>query len=101
MSPAHTHIHFDVLFRAGALSIIIVGDPGTQGAGVFGMQGIGVRTPIAAAVAADTDGLAMLRHNPNGIMLIIGAWSVIFAAGCWLLITGLFGSTIRADGDDP
>ena len=45
-----------------------------------GMHGCGVSTPNAAAVAAATCGLAMLMHIPNGIMLTIGMWSMMFAA---------------------
>jgi hypothetical protein len=38
---------------------------GFQGAWRFGMQGCGVRTPRAAAVAAATCGLALDMHFPN------------------------------------
>ncbi len=72
ITPPHVHIHFDMLSRAGIFPIITVGDPGTQGAAVTGMQGIGVSTPRAAAVAEATSGLAMLMHIPNGGMLTIG-----------------------------
>lgn len=46
------------MFNAGVFPIITVGDPGAHGAGSTGMQGIGVRTPKAAAVAEATVGLA-------------------------------------------
>jgi hypothetical protein len=36
------------------------------------MQGCGVKTPEAAAVAAATMGLAGLWHRPKGAMFIIG-----------------------------
>ena len=72
MTPAHTHISVDVLFSAGMLLMSTVGAPGTQGAGVFGMHGMGVSTPMAAAVAAATCGLAGLVHIPNGMMFIMG-----------------------------
>jgi hypothetical protein len=36
------------------------------------MQGIGVKTPSAAAVAAATVGFANDVHMPKGIMLTIG-----------------------------
>jgi hypothetical protein len=36
------------------------------------MQGMGVRTPIAAAVAAATIGFAGDMHMPNGIIFTIG-----------------------------
>jgi hypothetical protein len=60
-----------------------VGAPVTQGAGVFGMHGIGVSAPIAADVAAATAGLAREVHIPNGMMFTIGTWSMIFASGIW------------------
>jgi len=41
---------------------ITVGAPGTHGATVAGMHGIGVSTPIAAAVAAATIGFAGDMH---------------------------------------
>jgi hypothetical protein len=66
------HMHFDVLFRAGELLINTVGDPGTQGAVVAGIQGIGVSTPRAAVVAAATVGFAKDEHMPNGIILAMG-----------------------------
>ena len=49
-----------------------VGDPGAHGAGVFGMQGCGVNTPMAADVAAATWGFASEVHMPNGIMFVMG-----------------------------
>jgi len=49
-----------------------VGEPTIHGAGVTGMQGIGVSTPIAADVAEATAGLARLVHIPKGMMFTIG-----------------------------
>ena len=66
------HISLEVSSSAGMLAISTVGAPGTQGAGVFGMHGVGVSTPSAAAVAAAVVGLARLVHGPNGMMFIIG-----------------------------
>ena len=66
MTPAQIQDSFEVLFRAGELLIKTVGLPGTQGAGVTGIQGIGVKTPIAAEVALTTAGLTMDVHMPNG-----------------------------------
>jgi hypothetical protein len=54
---------------------------------------IGVSTPIAAAVAVATVGLARLMHAPNVMMLTIGLLSIIFAAGMLLVITLFCGST--------
>jgi hypothetical protein len=36
------------------------------------MHGIGVRTPMAAEVAAATVGFASDIHTPKGMMLVIG-----------------------------
>ena len=47
-------MHLHVLFSAGFPPTNTVGDPGAQGAAITGVQGIGVNTPAAAAVAADT-----------------------------------------------
>ena len=66
------HINWDVLSSVGKLPSKTVGAPGTQGAGVFGMHGIGVSTPSAAAVAAATTGFAGDMHMPKGIILTIG-----------------------------
>ena len=81
MTPAHMHINWCVLSSVGILSSKTVGTPVIHGAGVFGIQGIGVSTPIAAAVAAATVGFAGLIHIPNGMILTIGMWSIILAAG--------------------
>jgi hypothetical protein len=50
----------------------IVGKPGTHGIVVAGMHGMGVNTPIAAAVAAATVGLASDVYIANGKILICG-----------------------------
>ena len=65
-------MHLHVLFTAGFPPTNTVGEPGAQGAAVTGTHGCGVRTPIAAAVAAATCGFAMDVHIPNGIIFTIG-----------------------------
>jgi hypothetical protein len=45
------------------------------------MQGAGVGVPKAAVVAAATVGLLCVVHIPKGIILDIGAKSIIVAAG--------------------
>ena len=65
------------------------------------MQGIGVKTPIAAAVAAITVGLVGAEHIPNDAMLTIGAKSVMFAFGLPLSITVRAGSTVNGQGTSP
>jgi len=72
ITPAHMHMHFEELFKAGIFPIMTVGDPGTHGATVLGIQGIGVSTPSAAAVAEATVGLARDVHIPNGGMFANG-----------------------------
>jgi len=78
-----------------------VGAPGTHGAGVAGMHGIGVITPNFAAVAAATVGLAGLEQTPKGIMFTIGIWSIIFAAGIKPVIVLLVGNTTIGVGAAP
>jgi hypothetical protein len=89
------------LFKTGLLPIITVGDPGTQGAVVTGMQGCGVSTPWAAAVAAATWGLEGVVHMPKGSTLFMGMLSMIVAAGMLLLFTRFTGVTINVPGVVP
>jgi hypothetical protein len=72
MRPPQTHISVETLSRQGAFPSITVGAPATQGAGVFGIHGIGVRAPIAAEVAAATAGFPRHVHIPKGIIFTIG-----------------------------
>lgn len=78
-----------------------VGEPGIQGATVAGMQGMGVSTPSAAAVAATTLGLAILLHIPNGKILTIGLLSIIVAIGRPLTSVRLAGNTLSTEGARP
>ena len=61
------------MLSVGKFPLSMVGEPGTHGATVAGMQGIGVRTPQAAAVADATVGFAKDVHTPAGIKFAIGA----------------------------
>lgn len=79
----------------------IVGFVGIQGDVTIGMQGIGMRTPCAAAVAAATRGFVIVTHNPKGMMLTMGTKSLIVAKGKPEPITGDFGMTTKADGAIP
>jgi len=72
MTPAHMHMRVEVLSSVGMLPRRTVGAPGTHGATVIGIQGIGVSTPIAAAVAAATIGFAGDMHMANGMMFTMG-----------------------------
>lgn len=72
MTPPHVHMRVDILFSAGILPNKTVGEPTIHGAAVTGMHGIGVRTPIAAAVAAATIGFDGVIQTPNGMTFIKG-----------------------------
>lgn len=72
ITPAHIHMSVDVLSSVGMLPSRTVGAPGIQGETVAGIHGMGVRTPIAAAVAAATIGFAGDMHMPNGMIFTIG-----------------------------
>jgi len=82
------------------LPISTVEEPGTHGAMVIGMQGIGVRTPSAAAVAAMTIGFAGQLHIPNGITFTKGLLSMMFAEGV-PETTRLRGKTLSVPGANP
>jgi hypothetical protein len=56
--PPQVHIHFALLMSAG-IFITFTCPPGLHGAVITGIHGIGVRTPIAAAVAEATCGFAI------------------------------------------
>src|SRR5580704_13648074 len=101
MTPPQIHISCETLSSEGKLPSSTVGAPATQGAGVAGMQGIGVSTPRAAAVAAATVGLAIDVHIPKGMILTIGIWSMMFASGTILVITLLVGNTTSELGATP
>lgn len=101
MAPPQLHMHCEELFKAGLLPIITVGEPGAQGAAITGMQGIGVNTPSAAAVAAATIGLASDWHIPNGGMFSMGMLSKIVAAGLFSIMTIAWGITFRVLGATP
>ena len=70
--PPHMHMQVLESVSAGILAICVLAAPGVQGATVAGMQGIGVNTPIAAAVAEATVGLDGDWHMPKGMMLVMG-----------------------------
>jgi hypothetical protein len=85
---------------AGMPPIMQPVEPGVQGAGVTGMQGIGVKTPSAAAVADATVGLAIDMHIPKGGILVMGIWSMMLAAGV-VALTLFTGNTLSAEGATP
>jgi hypothetical protein len=64
------------------------------------MQGMGVKAPKAAAVAAATAGLPRQLHMPKGATLATGAWSMMVAAGNAPASTPA-GITFSTDGAAP
>lgn len=80
-TPPNEHTHCELFVRAGAPPDNTVGEPGAHGAAVIGVHGIGTSTPNAAAVAAATDGLAMLIHIPKPVMFTNGLLSRMLATG--------------------
>ena len=101
MSPPHVHRLVLMLSNAGIPPTNTVGAPTFQGDTTTGMQGMGVSTPMAALVAAATEGLLGVVHIPNGMMFFIGMKSMILAAGCVPDSTRFSGVTIRAEGAIP
>lgn len=79
ITPPQLHMHLLELFSAGLLHTSTVGEPGAHGAAHAGIHGMGVSTPMAAAVALATVGLARLLHIPK-VMGGLGM-SIIVAAG--------------------
>ena len=97
ITPAHIHMALQLLSNVGNPPVNTAVLPVIQGVTVMGMQGIGVRTPSAAAVAAATMGLAMLEHIPKvGIsamgvkFIIVPTWviAVTMAMGVAFSVAG-------------
>ena len=86
-----------LLLSAGFPPMSTVGAPGAHGAGITGVQGIGVNTPIAAAVAEATAGFVMLEHMPKVGSLL----SCIVAASRLQAITVCWDDTGSAAGAAP
>ena len=101
ITPPHKQFSVQVLLRAGMFPISTSSVPGTHGATVAGTQGIGVKTPSAAAVAEATSGLAMEEHIPNVGTFTIGAKSMMVAAGILLVKVRLVGRTMSEAGATP
>jgi hypothetical protein len=75
--------------------------PGAHGDTITGIQGIGVKTPMAADVADATVGLPMHWHMPKGIIFIIGAKSIILAFGLFCIMGRIGTVTINMEGAIP
>ena len=65
------------------------------------MQGMGVSTPSAAAVAAATIGLDGELHMPKGRTLTMGLLSMMLPPGGPPVMTLLAGKTISVPGATP
>ncbi len=81
MTPAQLHMSLLVLSSAGWLPSNAVGAPGNPVCrGHRDAGASAVSTPIAAAVAEATVGLAMEEHMPNGIMFTKWRQSLFFSS---------------------
>jgi hypothetical protein len=94
-TPAHKQLQVQALSSAGRPPIVTVGDPGTQGDAVAGMQGFGVKGGTLTA------GFARLLHRPNGLIFTKGAKSMIVAAPALVPPAGLAGDAAKLDGAVP
>ncbi len=101
ITPPHIHIHLSPIFKAGKFPHKTFGDEGIHGLTVIGIQGIGVKTPKAAVVAAKTVGFARLVHIAKGEILIIGANPIIFPIGRFDAKTLSIGKNLTGIGDIP
>jgi len=100
MLPPHVHMSLWLISTAGMAPLIVVVAPGSQGEAVTGTQGIGVRMPLAAAVAAATVGLASDEQAPKGGMLATGMKALVFADGTGIMICPV-GNAMRLAGATP
>lgn len=100
MTPPYMQFKVQELFKATLPPTKTVGEPGVQGAVVAGMQGMGVSTPKAAAVAEATVGFARELHMPKGKIFTKGALSMIEAMGM-VDMTFPVGSTVKTEGAAP
>jgi hypothetical protein len=101
MIPPQAQLQMAPEQTAGVPPIKVVAVGGCQGPAGTGTQGIGVKTPNAAAVAATTVGLERLVHIPNGGMFSSGTISSIVAAGFPSISTRLKGKTLSGAGEMP
>jgi len=97
--PAQAHWQVDPAVSTGTPLITTFAEPGVHGPTGTGTQGIGVRTPRAADVAAATAGFAGELHIPNVGMFAIGIESAMVATGCPPAVTGgPFGTAVSGIG---
>jgi len=72
ISPPQLHMQVEVLFKAGILAIKTVGEPRGPWRHKPRDTWHGVKTPMAAVVAAATVGFDGLIHIPKGMMFTMG-----------------------------
>ena len=66
-----------------------------------GMQGMGVSTPIAAAVAEAPVGFAIDWHMPKGAMLTMGLLSMMLPIAIFIHLGRMGSRTEKVDGAIP
>lgn len=98
--PPQVHIHLLLLVRAGMFITFTIALPGAQGAGITGTHGIGVNTPMAADVAAETVGLAIERHMPK-VGMLAGVKSIVVAISMFIHFGRSGTVTINEQGAIP
>lgn len=101
MTPAQVQVHRLQWVSAGMFFTLTNGAPGDHGEAVAGMQGMGVSTPIAVAVADATIGFAGEVHMPKGRIFLKGVKSKIVAAGIFCAVDSLSGMTSKLEGAKP
>lgn len=74
--------------------------PGAQGATITGTHGIGVNTPMAAEVAAETAGFAIERHMPK-VGMLAGVKSIVVAISIFMHFGRSGTVTINEQGAIP
>jgi hypothetical protein len=99
--PPHIHMLRQLLVRAGMFSTNTSAFPGIHGVVIAGMQGAGVGTPMAAAVAEMTAGFMGDEHMPKDEILVPGAKSLIFSFGMFDKNTFREGFAINGHGAIP
>ena len=99
--PSHMHMFMLDFVRAGNPCTSKSGLPGIQGVVIAGRQGAGVKTPIAAEVAAMTAGLVGAEHMPNELILVKGTKSPMFACCKPPTILVRDGLTTKGQGVSP
>ncbi len=99
--PFHIQDTFPLLSKAGLPQTFTFEDAAPHLPVTIGMQGTGVNTPNAAAVAAITMGFAIDWHIPKGKIFKNGVESEMLATGWLLLNTTFLGKISSGTGAMP